>query len=692
MMNQRIKQIFSVLEQLVTPRLTPYTPEWYRGRLTMVAAGTVLLFYFLPELVRHLIFPLDPVSWLEALIILSGTVVLLLGFLIAKQGHVNLAVWLTLVGWTADLFLDVLVGEGMQLGATLQVWLTLGLMIAFLLLSLPEYLGFSLLQTGLIWLTAWLRYENVPGVRIDFEIYLIAVTLLGLGSWLRSWQERKREEVQQALQKQKEYLQKVIDGIQSPFYVIDARNYHIRLANQAARQIGLLEERTTCYALTHHRTEPCSGKEHPCPLQHVRLERKPYATEHIHFRPDGSTYYAEVHAYPLFDETGQVVEMIEYSLDVTERKLAEAEIRKLQRAVEHAASGVIITDAEGVIQYVNPMFEQMTGYSREEIIGQTPRVLKSGKLSDEFYADLWRTIRQGQVWQGEMINRRKDGSLYWELQTIAPVLSPEGNITHFIGIKLDISRQKELEQQLVEAKEIAEAASAFKSRLLANVSHDMRTPLGAILGYAELLREEAYGEVNDMQRQALDVIAQSAQRLANLISGMLTRAELESGRLRLQKRMFVPADLLKALVSYRTLAERKNLTFKEEIDASLPARLYGDPYWLEQILTNLTDNAIKYTQQGSVWVRLKCIDEQHWGIEVQDTGIGIPEDKRAEIFQPFVQLENTSDQRKQGVGLGLSIVRDLVERLGGKLELESAPGVGSIFRVILPIEELPYVA
>jgi PAS domain S-box-containing protein len=681
----------SFFNRILTPRLPKETPAWYRARLTMAVGALTLAFYFLPEIISHLLVSLDPLSLTETLIILGGAALTLGGFLAAKWGRVQPAVWLVLGGWTFDILLDIAFGEGMELSATMEVWLMFGLVMAFLLLDLRQYVVFAVLQTLSAWLVEWLRYRSGLDTSVSVELHLAATVLLGLGVWLRQRDQRQREEAAAALQQQKDYLQKVIDGVQSPFYVVDVKDYRIRLANRAARDLGLVTDQVTCYALTHRRAEPCGGDEHPCPLQHVRVERQPYTTEHIHFRPDGSTYYAEVRGYPLFDENGEVTQMVEYSVDITERKRQEAEIRKLQQAVEHAASGVAITDPRGVFEYVNPTFERMTGYTREEIIGQTPRLLKSGQHSPEFYTQLWQTIQRGEVWQGEMINRRKDGSLYWEFQTIAPV-SANGKITHYVAVKLDVTAQKEMEEQLRQAKETAESASAFKSRLLANVSHDMRTPLGGIIGYAEMLSDGIFGELSAKQQEIIRNISESAHRLNEFIRGMLTRAELESGKLRIQKRLFIPADLFKACSTHEGIAQRKGLTFQTEIDPSLPAALYGDTYWLEQILVNLVDNAIKYTVSGGVWARLRRVDASHWAIEVQDTGQGIAEELQERVFDAFEQAENTPGKRLQGVGLGLSIVKDLTRRLGGEIRLKSAPGAGSTFTVIFPIEEVPNVA
>jgi len=680
-----MKMLLASLDRLLTPSsaIPKESSGWYRARLTMTVSALVLAFYFIPELVLHLIVPQDQVDWRETSIMLGGFALVALGFLFARTPRYRWGIWLTLGGWTFDVLLDIAPGEGFEWSATIEVWLIFGLVMAFLLLGVRGYILFAIAQAAATAAVVLWRHVTVASLNFTIEIYLAATFLLGLGVWLRQLDYSQRKQAQAALQAQKDYLQKVIDGVQSPFYVVDVHDYRIRLANRAARDLGLVEERVTCYALTHHRSEPCGGDEHPCPLQHVRVRREPCTTEHIHFRPDGSTYYVEVRGYPLFDAQGNVVQMVEYSVDITERKRAEAEIRKLQQAVEHAASGVAITNLDGVFEYVNPTFERMTGYSRQEAVGQTPRLLKSGHHPPELYAELWKTIKSGQVWQGEMVNRRKDGSLYWELQTIAPV-QVNGKITHFVAIKLDITAQKELEKQLREAKEAAEQASAFKSRLMAGVSHDMRTPLGSIIGYAELLMSGDFGEVNEQQQQILQTIADSASRLSDFIRGMLTRAELESGKLRLQSRSFSPDELFKSLSTYEHVAQRKGLAFQREIDPALPGALYADPYWLEQILINLVDNAIKYTGHGSVWVRLRRVDERHWAMEVQDTGMGIPPELHERIFEAFEQGEAV--KHIQGVGLGLSIVKELVRRLGGEIRLQSAPGEGSTFTVIFPLE------
>ncbi len=669
----------------VSPALKENLDDYARARLTMVIGGIVLGVYFIPELIWGVALHRDQMEHYELWLIVGGALAVLIGVQLARRWY-RPASWVMLIGWTVDVLVDTALNTNPGGNLEMEVWLLFGLMMAFILLDLKDYFLFALAQGAATGAVLYGMQVDTPP--FDIRLHFISVLLLGLAVWLRMRDQRERRAAEASLRRQSDYLQRVIDGIQSPFYVVNVADYRIHLANKAARELGLVEERTTCYALTHNRSTPCGGDDHPCPLQRVQEQRRPYATEHIHFQQDGTPYYAEVRGYPLFDEEGNVVQMVEYSVDITARKRAEAQIRQLQKAVEHAATGVVITDANGVFQYVNPAFEKVTGYSWDEVQGKTPNILKSGKHPPEFYRDLWDTIESGHVWQGEMINRRKDGTLYWEFQTIAPVMSG-GAITHYVAIKQDVTQQKKLEEELRAAKEAAEAASALKSRLLSNVSHDMRTPLGGIIGFAEMLQTGVFGEVQESQREPLAAIISSARQLASFIEGMLLRAEMESGKLRINPQPFAPQDLLQAIEPHVRIAEEKGLTFKQEVDPALPPRLVGDTYWLEHILINLVDNAIKYTEQGGVFVRLQRQDETHWALQVEDTGVGIPEDMHDYIFQAFEQVESGPGKKIQGVGLGLSIVQQLAAALGGQISLWSQPGRGSRFTVVFPLQEAP---
>ena len=258
-----------------------------------------------------------------------------------------------------------------------------------------------------------------------------------------------RKEAEAAIQRQNIFLNTIIDSLANPFYVINVADYSIEVANAAARSLGVAE-RNTCYALTHRRETPCDGLEHPCPLAIMRHSREPVTVEHIHYDAAGRPRHMEVHAYPIFNDAGEVVQMIEYSLDITERKRIETQLRQLSRAVEQSGSSIVITDLDGVIQFVNPAFTRITGYAPEEAIGKNPRILKSGRQSEEIYQELWQTISRGDVWQGELLNKKKNGELYWARATISPIKHTDGTMASYLAIEDDITRQKEAQVALAD--------------------------------------------------------------------------------------------------------------------------------------------------------------------------------------------------------------------------------------------------
>ncbi len=248
------------------------------------------------------------------------------------------------------------------------------------------------------------------------------------------------------------------------------------------------------------------------------------------------------------------------------------------------------------------------------------------------------------------------------------------------------ARLQEREEALAEARDEALAASHFKSRLLANVSHDLRTPLNSILGYTEMLGEEIYGPLNDEQRAANERILANAQRLLTLIGGLLDQSRIEAGKVELTSEPFHPADLMDEMTSVMgILAGRKGLRLTTSIDPQLPTTLVGDPKRLHQILMNLVGNAIKFTEQGGVQVEFYR-REQQWVIRVSDSGPGIPQEAHRYIFEPFRRVDDSTTREKDGVGLGLSIVHQLTSLMGGEIELDSQVGRGSTFRVFLPLE------
>lgn len=270
---------------------------------------------------------------------------------------------------------------------------------------------------------------------------------------VRDITEQKR--IENELKRHHQFLSHVIESLTQPFYVVNVEDYSIEIANSAARGYRGLETATTCYALSHQRDTPCEGEDHPCPLKEVVENRSVVRKEHIHYE-DGEIKHYEIYGYPIFNARGQVNQMIEYSVDITERKNAEAELLKLSRAITQSPTSVVITDLNGTIEYVNPAFTKVTGYTREEALGNTPRILKSGVHDAEFYQELWETLSAGKMWRGELCNRNKAGEIFWESASISPVANSKGEITHYVAVKEDITKRKaailELEKQKTRQK------------------------------------------------------------------------------------------------------------------------------------------------------------------------------------------------------------------------------------------------
>ena len=388
---------------------------------------------------------------------------------------------------------------------------------------------------------------------------------------------------------------------------------------------------------------------------------------------------------PILDRRGQGTGHVLILTDITEQKRSQSEVLLQSTALEAAVNGIVITDAQGNIEWTNAAFSRLTGYGREEALGKNPKILKSGKQPDSFYQQMWKTIAAGMRWKGELINRRKDGSFYYEEMTIAPLVE-NGKITHFIAIKQDITARKNAEEQLHQAHQEAVEANNMKTQLLASVSHDLRTPLGAIMGYAEMLQAGVFGPVNGEQEKASAEILDSTNQLLAFVNNLIGQAQIETGRLVLKDGKFKPAELVAGIsstISY--MARKKGLALETTIDPALPEEIRGDPYWLRQIVVNLMFNAVKFTEAGSVKICFIKPDGGHWAIQVADTGIGIPNESQKIIFDAFRQLDSSAAGRPGGSGLGLSIVQQLTRLLGGRIELQSEVGRGSTFTVILPL-------
>jgi len=370
----------------------------------------------------------------------------------------------------------------------------------------------------------------------------------------------------------------------------------------------------------------------------------------------------------------------------------ENELRRLALAVEQSPAGVVITDPNGVIEYVNPKFCETSGYSAEEAIGETTIILRSGVTPPEVYDELWRTIRAGEEWRGDLANRRKTGELYWEAVSVSAVRAADGTITHFIGVHEDISERRKARAELEETKEEADRANRAKSDFLANISHEIRTPVNAIVGISHLM---AHTELTDRQRDYLGKIRTSAKALLDTIDPILDFSQIEAGRVTIESVRFELSEVLDEVDEVLgARAREKGLRFEVTTEPGLPGPLMGDPHRLAQILTSLGDNAVKFTERGTVSVSVEVAERKGGAVNlafaVKDTGIGLSQAEIERLFQPFSQADTSTTRAFGGTGLGLAIAARLVELMGGRIAVRSQPGGGSEFAFSVDMHSAPH--
>jgi two-component system sensor histidine kinase/response regulator len=525
--------------------------------------------------------------------------------------------------------------------------------------------------------------------------------------------------------------------------------------------------------------------------------------------------------FRLHDERGEVVGVGGIAVDITERRAAEAERRLLSLAVAQSCEAVVVTDLAGRIEFVNEAFIERTGYAREELIGQNPRILQSGRTPRDTYASLWQSLARGDTWRGQFVNRRKDGREFIERDTISPVREDDGRVTHYMAIKQDVTELERLnaelaryrahledlvrqrtdeikavfralpdlyfrvdrggvvldfvsgderdllvppqeflgrplhdflppepharfrdaltrvfagegvatmeydltvhdgehryearvlalgadqavvvvrditarrraEQATAAARDAAEEASRVKTDFLARMSHEIRTPIASVVGYADLLLH-GEGAVPETVEHA-GSIRRNAEYLLSLLDDILDVSRIEAGRLTFTREAVDVAAMLSAVDSLlRPLAVERGLRLSVEIGPGTPRRVTADPLRLQQVLVNLGNNALKFTDRGGVTLRasFEATAPTPWlVVAVRDTGIGIAREQLPRLFTAFTQVHGRGVARGRGTGLGLAISARLAAGLGGRLDVESALGVGSTFTLRLPVTAL----
>ena len=525
-------------------------------------------------------------------------------------------------------------------------------------------------------------------VRGDGELMDAAITLtpIDLGHKRRLLLTIQDVTQRRRAAEQRQRLQTVLEQTIDAVGMADGEG-RITYMNAAARHlVGLGQAEDVTGRLI---TEFTDSKDSEAPIA-TAARHGSWTDEVMLRRIDGSTVPVSQAIVAHHDATGAIVYYSTIIRDLSGRKAAEHQTERLATAIGQINEGIVITDAEGKIEYVNDALTHITGYSARELLGQNPRVLKSGHHEEAFYEGLWKTIGRGEVWQERVVNRRKDGTFYQEEMTITPVRGDDGSIQSYVAAKRDITEQVLLESQLQQAQKM-EAVG----QLAGGVAHDFNNMLTGITGYAQLLLRDVD---SDGKRADLKQILDLSHRAADLTQQLLAfsrRQQLEQVSVNLNA---LVGSTMKMLA--RLIPENIETEFKGAEDL---AAVMADSGQMVQVLMNLAVNSRDSMREGGTLVIETTNTEldaayasEHMGVEpgryvvlsVTDTGIGMDEDTRQHIFEPFF----TTKEAGEGTGLGLATVYGIVKQHGGHLNVYSEPGVGTAFKVYLPATDVEVAA
>lgn len=520
----------------------------------------------------------------------------------------------------------------------------------------------------------------------------------------RCWATIERIHAEQALQRQQSELRALFDLMPAMIWFKDANNRILRINKRVAEAAGLpvdqIEGRRSdeVYPLD-------ADRFYEDDLAVIRSGEPKLGFVETLRGPDGRELWVQTDKVPVKDKDGTVVGIVVMGQDISERRRSEEQVRLLGSAVEQSTESILITDAEldlpgPRILFVNPAFTKMTGYSAEEAIGSTPRILQGSKTDREVLSKLRTTLERGEVFEGEAINYKKDGSEYLQYWQVVPLRNETQTVTHYVAVLRDVTEIKKNEQALktafqeieeqVEvrtaalaeanfdlrvAMERADASSKAKSEFLSRMSHELRTPMNSVLGYAQLLTlQYADPGIQD----SAGCILRSGNHLLQMINEVLDLSRIESGELAVSQE---PVDFLNVLNQAISLVQP--LANNAQVEIKVPAEeqgelfIHADRQRLLQVLINLLGNAIKYNRRpGLVTVSWLHVDEGIVRIEFSDTGRGISESDRANLFQPFQRF---GDLDVEGTGLGLALSQRYVMLMGGALGLDASSPEGSVF-------------
>ena len=483
----------------------------------------------------------------------------------------------------------------------------------------------------------------------------------------------------------KNYVDNVIRSMTDILIVINP-DHTIRSVNHAGLNLLGYEEYELlgqgAHVLSPQNENPLSGNKYQEILSHGSIHQ--ITTTYL--AKDGRTFPVFLSAAVMRNEDGSTQGIACVAKDMTELKQEEEQLRLQGTALESAANAVMIMDRRGRITWANPSFTRLTGYSFEEVIGQNIRSLAAEAQDQPFYQNQWRTIVSGKVWHGESTNRKKDGSVYTEEETITPVRDRHGDISHFVSIKQDVTKRKQVVEAIQDAHQKLQALDQLRSQFFADVSHELRTPLTVIRGEAEVTLRGKEKPISEY-RTTLERIVQLSNQMNKLVGDILFLARSESGTLQIDlKSASLSATLDEVCQETNILARSRGMTATRE-EVSHSVIVPGDAERLKQLFMILTDNAVKYGRTGGkIVIRLETKDREVQ-VMIADDGLGIPEEDLPHVFKRAYRVWRGRPSAVSGSGLGLPIAKWIAEAHRGTISIASALDRGTTVTVTLPLYE-----
>jgi two-component system, sensor histidine kinase and response regulator len=413
--------------------------------------------------------------------------------------------------------------------------------------------------------------------------------------------------------------------------------------------------------------------------------RTNYAIEYRITDRNGNEKWISEFASAIYGNDGKAEALDGVMLDVTESKQRNAEFEGIANAINNSTSMAEFS-IDGFVLNANRSFLDLLGYELVEIRGRHHSILCPPEfVKTDRYKQKWISLKKGEFVHGEFLRHGKHGQQIWIHASYSPIRNIDGEVIKVVMFMIDISERKQMEQEMLQAKDKAEEAANVKSTFLANMSHEIRTPMNSIIGFSELLLDTA---MQQEQRNYLSTISQSAKSLLHLLNDILDSAKLEKGMLELEIIDFSMRELVDSVISSLWLqARKKHLELKLVLDPQVDGYYKGAEHRIRQVLTNLLGNAVKFTEKGYVELKVYPVEGGNIQFDMIDSGIGIDADRLESIFDPFTQADATMSRRFGGTGLGTTISKQLVELMGGRITATSQIGQGSCFSVTLPLQE-----